>query len=107
MGSVKEFKQMSAMCCDLFRIELNLGNLEGEEGFPGGSAVTNQPAMQEMQAWALRGRSPGEGNATHFSLCLPGKSHGQKNMSGYSPWGCKRVRPDLATQKQQQQRVGN
>ena len=50
MGSVKEFKQMSAMCCDLFRIELNLGKLEGEEGFPGGSAVTNQPAMQEMQA---------------------------------------------------------
>ena len=50
MGSVKEFKQMSAMCCDLFRIELNLGKLEGDEGFPGGSAVTNQPAMQEMQA---------------------------------------------------------
>ena len=22
-------------------------------------------------------------------VCLPGKSHGQKNLVGYSPWGCK------------------
>ena len=27
---------------------------------------------------------------------LPGKSHGQKSLVGYSPWGC-RVRHDLAT----------
>ena len=23
---------------------------------------------------------------------FPGKSHGQKSLAGYSPWGCKRVR---------------
>ena len=28
---------------------------------------------------------------------LPGKSHGQRNLVGYSPWGCKRVERDLAT----------
>ena len=28
---------------------------------------------------------------------LPGKSHGQRSLVGYSPWGCKRVRHDLAT----------
>ena len=22
---------------------------------------------------------------------LPGKSHGQRSLAGYSPWGCKRV----------------
>ena len=33
---------------------------------------------------------------------LPGKSHGQGSLSGYSPWGCKRVRGDLATEQQQQ-----
>ena len=31
---------------------------------------------------------------------LPGKSHGQKNLKGYSPQGCKRVRHNLATQQQ-------
>ena len=26
---------------------------------------------------------------------LPGKSHGQRSLVGYSPWGCSRVRYDL------------
>ena len=30
---------------------------------------------------------------------LPAKSHGQRSLEGYSPWGCKRVRHDLATQQ--------
>ena len=25
------------------------------------------------------------------AVLLPGKSHGQKNLAGYSPWGCKLV----------------
>ena len=29
---------------------------------------------------------------------LPGKSHGQRSVVGYSPWGCKRVEHDLATE---------
>ena len=32
---------------------------------------------------------------------LPGKSHGRRSQAGYSPWGCKRVRHDLATKQQQ------
>ena len=32
---------------------------------------------------------------------LPGKSHGQKSMSGYSPWGHKRVRQNLVTKQHQ------
>ena len=40
--------------------------------------------------------------ATHSSI-LAGESHGQGNLEGYSPWGCKRVRHDLVTEKQQQQ----
>ena len=35
---------------------------------------------------------------------LPGKSHGQRSLTGYSPWGCKRLRHDLVT-KQQQRRL--
>ena len=32
---------------------------------------------------------------------LPGKSHGQRSLAGYSPWGHKRVWHDLATKQQQ------
>ena len=32
---------------------------------------------------------------------LPGKSHGQRSLAGYSPWGCKRVGHDLAPKPQQ------
>ena len=31
-------------------------------------------------------------------LFLPGESHGQKSLEGYSPWGLKRVGHDLATE---------
>ena len=38
--------------------------------------------------------------ATHSSI-FPGKSHGQRSLVGYSPWGCKRVGHDLETKQQQ------
>ena len=31
---------------------------------------------------------------------LPGKSHGQRSLAGYSPWGHKRVGHDLTTKQQ-------
>ena len=31
---------------------------------------------------------------------LPGESHGQRSLEGYSPWGHKRVRQDLMTEQQ-------
>ena len=30
-------------------------------------------------------------------VLLPGKSHGQRSLGGYSPWGLRRVRQDLET----------
>jgi hypothetical protein len=38
-------------------------------GFPGGSEVKNLPAKA--------------------GVILPGKSHGQRSLVGYSSWGCK------------------
>ena len=38
---------------------------------------------------------------------LLGKSHGQRSLVGYSPWGHKRVRHDLATKLQQQKIKAN
>ena len=37
----------------------------------------------------------------HFPVFLPGKSHGQRSLGGYSPWGLKRVGHDRATKQQQ------
>ena len=33
---------------------------------------------------------------------MPGKSHGQRSLEGYSPWGHKTVGHDLVTKPQQQ-----
>ena len=35
------------------------------------------------------GRSPGEGNGYPLTVFLPGESHGQRSLEGYSPWGSK------------------
>ena len=45
-------------------------------------------------------RSPGEGNGNPWHYSCLGKSHGQRSLVGYSPWGHKRVRHDLATEQQ-------
>ena len=34
---------------------------------------------------------------------LPGKSHEQRSLVGYSPWGCNRVGHDSVTKQQKQQ----
>jgi len=33
---------------------------------------------------------------------FPGEPHGQRSLTGYSPWDCKRVTYDLATKQQHQ-----
>ena len=35
------------------------------------------------------GRSPGEGNGNPLQYSCLEKSHGQRSLAGYSPWGCK------------------
>ena len=37
----------------------------------------------------------------HTPVFLPGESHGQRSLAGYSPWDHKRIRLDLATQQHQ------
>ena len=35
------------------------------------------------------GRSPGGGHSNPVPVFLPGESHGQRMLVGYSPWGYK------------------
>ena len=43
------------------------------------------------------GRSLGEGNGFNTPILLPGKSHGQRSLAGYSPRG-RRVGHDYVTE---------
>ena len=70
--------------------------------FPGGSVVNNPPAKQVMWVWSLGHKDPLEKEMTTHSIISLGKSYGQ-SLVGYSPWGHKRVRHDIATKQQQKQ----
>ena len=63
-----------------------------QQGFPGSSVVKNLPAnagSSGTQVWSLGQEDPLEMEmATHSSI-LAGKSHGQRSLVGYSPWGHK------------------
>ena len=45
---------------------------------------------------------PWRGKQQPTPVFLPGKSHGQRNLVGYSPWSHKRIRHDLATKPHHQ-----
>ena len=57
--------------------------------FPQGSMVKNPPTMQETQETpfpSLGWADPLEKKMTPTPVFLPGKSHGQRCLAGYSPW---------------------
>ena len=69
---------------------MNLKYFNYKMGFPGGSVVKNPPAVQEMEIWSLGREDLLEKEmATHSIILVHGKPHGQKNLAGYGPWGCK------------------
>ena len=41
---------------------------------------------QETQLRSLDGKDPLEEEMAGHSVFLPGKSHGQRSLAGYSPW---------------------
>ena len=56
--------------------------------------------MQEVQIWSPSQKDPLEKRMTaHYSI-LPGKSHGQRSLLGYSPWDHKRVGHNSASKQQ-------
>ena len=66
-----------------------------EKGFLSGSVVKNPPASAgDASSIPGSGRSPGKGSST--PIFLSGKSHGQRSLEGYSPWG-HRIGQDLGT----------
>ena len=58
-------------------------------GFPHGSVVKNLPVTQEMWVRSLVWEDPWRRKWQPTPVFLPEKSHGQRSLVSYSPWGCK------------------
>ena len=55
--------------------------------------VKNLPAMQETCIQSLGQEDPLEKGMATTPVFLPGESHGQGRLGGYSPWDCKESDP--------------
>ena len=53
--------------------------------------VKNLPTMQETQVWSLGREDPLEKGWQPTPVFLPGESHGQRSLVGYSLWGRKEL----------------
>ena len=76
----------------------------GSSGLPwwlsGKQSACHCRSSELIPGW---GRSPGEGIWQLTPVFLPGKSHGQWSLEGYSSRDCERVGHDLVTERQQLQ----
>ena len=59
--------------------------------FPDGSEGKRLLAVQKTWVQSLGWEDPLEKEMATHSVLLPGKSHGQRRLVGYSPWGCKEL----------------
>ena len=67
--------------------------------------VRNPPANAEDVAFPGLGRPPCRRKWQPTPVFLPGKSHGQKNLVGYSPWGNKEL--DMTERLNQHHHTGH
>ena len=99
-------EQSRVMCIFwyLFSVTAAFGSDICLQGFPGGAAVKNPPAntgdketKTAVQSWV--GKIPWRRKWHPTPVFLPGESHGQRSLVGYSPRAVKGpVRPDWATE---------
>ena len=61
--------------------------------------IKKPPAMHLTQVLSLGPEDSLEKEMATHSRIVPGKSHGQRSLMGYCPWGHKGVRHDLATKQ--------
>ena len=67
----------------------------GKTSKPYIASLVAQRLKRLLALWKTWVRSLGQEDplekemATHSSIFVPGESHGQRSLVGYSPWGCK------------------
>ena len=60
--------------------------------------LANAGGVRDMGSIPGLGRSPGVGSGQPTPVFLPGESHGQRSLAGYSPWGHKESNTAEATE---------
>ena len=65
--------------------------LSWEPLFPVAQTVKNLLAMRESCVWSQSQEYPLEKEMATLPSILSWKSHGQRSLVGYSPWGCKEL----------------
>ena len=97
----RRWLDMGRFCADFDSEAKRFPDRLSRGGFPGGSVVKKKkkPACQwrkhRLDPWVRKISWRGKWQPT--PVFLSGKSHGQRSLAGYSPWGCKRIEHDLAT----------
>ena len=75
---------------------------QGEICLPGGTVVKNLPVnagdARDKGSTPRSGSFPEVGNVFLPPVFLPGKFHGQRSLTGYSPRGCSRVEDNRGTE---------
>ena len=71
------------------------------QGFPGGSAVKNLPAMQELQVLSLGWEDPLEKGMATYSSILAWRVPWTEEPGGLQSVGLQKSQHDLATEQQQ------
>ena len=59
------------------------------KGPPVAQLTKNLPAVQQTSVQSLVRKIPWRRERQATPAFLPGESHGQRSLVGYSPWGCK------------------
>ena len=73
----------------------NRRTLALQRGFPDGSVLRNPPANAGGVGSCQCRKIPWRKKWRPIPVSLPGKSHGQRSLMGYSPRGCKELDADL------------
>ena len=68
----------------------------GSPGGTSGKEAARQCRRQRCESGSKVGKIPWMRKWQPIPESLPGESHGQRNLAGYSPWGCKK--PDMSEQ---------
>ena len=98
--SVKTPRLFCCCCCVECACVLNDSGFTGDQmGFPGGTVVKTLSTCQCRRRWfdPLIWKIPWRMKWNPIPIFLPGKSHGQRRLVGYSPWD-RRVRHDWTTE---------
>ena len=100
-GVLSGFKEKNLDLSGSPSFTLDISNISAASWWLSGKVATCQCRRHEFDPWVRKIPWRMEWHPT--PVFLPGKSHGQKSLAGYSPWKSQRVVQDLETKQQRKQ----